>query len=219
MNELRKGLPPVPPRMATLPIDSRGYPIPWFVATLSDGSRDFRVADGAKADKARRFGNCWVCGDVVGRIHTFVIGPMCAVNRTTSEPGCHRECAEFSVMACPFLTLPRAKRNEAGLPEGSRKSLGPEEFAIPRNPGVSCLWTTNGFRLWRLPDGVLYRLGDPVSVTWWAEKRPATREEVLHSIDTGMPLLEKYAAQESPRALQALRAAYGRMLAYLPEAA
>jgi hypothetical protein len=216
--ELRKGLPPVPQRMSHLPLDSRGYPIPFFVATLEDGTRDFRIADGYKAVRARQLKLCWVCGEQVGRSHTFVIGPMCAVNRTTSEPGCHLECAEFSVTACPFLTLPRAKRNESGLPEGLPKSLGPEEFAIPRNPGVSCLWTTREWTIFRPPGGVLYRLGEPESVTWWTEKRPATRAEILYSIDTGMPFLRTVADQEGGEAPAALKAAYDRMLKYLPAA-
>src|ERR1043165_6865260 len=142
--QLREGLPPLPARMKKLPIDHRGYVVPWFVARPPAGELfDFRLADPDRAAQAMRFGNCWVCGEVVGRHKTFVIGPMCAVNRTTSEPPCHIECARFSAIACPFLTLPKAKRNDKGLPEGVRASLGPPEAAIPRNPGVSCLWTTS----------------------------------------------------------------------------
>lgn len=221
----RAGLPPLPRRMSHLPLDERGYPIPWFVAVQPDGSRDFRVADGLKANRAREYRHCWVCGEKVGRVATFVIGPMCAVNRTTSEPGCHLECAEFSVTACPFLTLPKAKRNERGLDPSLPKSLGPEEFAIPRNPGVSCLWSTGDWKLWRLNqmlpgrDSWLYLLGEPTAISWWAEKRHATRAEILHSIDTGMPFLQKEADAEGGGAPAALKEAYDKMLAYLPAAA
>ena len=31
MTELRKGLPPLPPRMRALPISDKGYPVPAFV--------------------------------------------------------------------------------------------------------------------------------------------------------------------------------------------
>ena len=30
---------------------------------------------------------------------------------------------------------------------------------------------------------------NPEAVEWWAEGRPATRAEVAHSVDTGIPLL------------------------------
>lgn len=212
----RAGLPPIPARMQRLPLDARGYPIPWFVETLEDGSRDFRIASGEKAERARRDGNCWVCGEICGRLRTFVVGPMCAVNRTTSEPACHLECAQFSVTACPFLTLPKAKRNEHALPDGIKPSLGPTDGVIARNPGVSCLWTTGQFWIWRAGDGMLYRLGEPNTVSWWAEKRQATREECLASIDSGMPILREKAALEGQRALDGLAVAYQRMLAYLP---
>jgi hypothetical protein len=217
--QLREGLPSLPARMAHLPIDARGYPIPWFVETLPDGTRDFRIASAEKAYRAIRFGNCWVCGEPCGRTRTFLIGPMCAVNRTTSEPGCHYECAEFSAIACPFLTLPKAKRNTSGLPEDTRDTMGPSGSAIPRNPGVSCLWTAAKYSVYRIQDGMLHHLGDPERVDWFANKRRATREEILESIDSGMSILQKMATEESAEAEQALANYYQRMLRYLPEAA
>ncbi len=59
-------------------------------------------------------------------------------------------------------------------------------------------------------------MGEPEAVTWWAEKRPATRAEVLHSIDTGMPFLQREADKEGGGAPAALAAAYQRALGYLP---
>jgi hypothetical protein len=209
----RPGLPPVPSRMKRLPVDHRGYPVPWFVARTG-AEWDFRVADGRKAVLARKFGFCWVCGEKVGQYKTFVIGPMCAVNRTTAEPPCHAECAEFSALACPFLTLPQAKRNEKNLPEKSRAPAGQ---MIKRNPGVTCLWTTLSYHLLVLEDGgVLYRLSAPTRVEWYAEKQPATREQVLTAIDSGMPLLRAEAERDGPRAVDDLLAAYQRAAELLP---
>ena len=39
----RSDLPPVPDRMLHLPIDERGFPVPWFVHKRDDGTYDFRV--------------------------------------------------------------------------------------------------------------------------------------------------------------------------------
>src|SRR5262245_54991717 len=116
MNRLRPDLPPLPSRIAGLPIDpERGYPVPWFVA-WHDGKPEFRTADGRKFRQAIRDRLCWVCGQPLGRHLVFVIGPMCTVNRVTVEPPCHLDCAEFSVRACPFLSKPQMTRRENDLP-------------------------------------------------------------------------------------------------------
>src|SRR5437764_29347 len=103
---LHPNLPALPSRLKLLPVDERGFPVPWFVAWI-DGKPDFRVVDQRKMAIAVSEKRCWVCGDFLGRYMAFVIGPMCAVNRVSSEPPSHRECAEFSVRACPFLTKPK----------------------------------------------------------------------------------------------------------------
>src|SRR5262245_17927108 len=102
---------PLPARMARLPISPAGYPVPWFVATIK-GEPDFRVIGPDKIARAVRADLCWLCGQTLGRFKAFVGGPMCAVNRTSAEPPSHRECAEYAVRACPFLTRPRMRRNE-----------------------------------------------------------------------------------------------------------
>ena len=71
MTEMRKELPPLPPKMRRLHIDERGYPVPWFCAwmlegievdPLTPGSKpDFRVIGSTKVRDACG-GRCWVCG-------------------------------------------------------------------------------------------------------------------------------------------------------------
>jgi hypothetical protein len=113
----------MPPRIARLERDTRGYPIPRFVdrAADKDGEPDFRYADFAFRARAYKQGRCWVCGEPLGRHRVFAIGPMCVVNRTTMEPPAHRECATWSVRGCPFLSRPRMRRNEKGLAGGGTK--------------------------------------------------------------------------------------------------
>lgn len=184
-NKLRSELPSLPARMAHLEIDERGYPVPWFVQWIDD-KPDFRVMHAGKRIRAVNLRLCWVCGQPLGVHMAFMIGPMCALNRVTAEPPSHRDCAEYSAKACPFLTRPHAKRREANLPE---------EITIPglgvmHNPGVSLLWITRSYRTF--PDhkeGFLLRVGDPVEMHWYAEGRAATRLEVLAAIGKGLPIL------------------------------
>lgn len=188
----------LPHRIRQLPLDARGYPIPWFVETLEDGARDFRVASASKRVKAVKQQLCWICGDRLGRHQVYVIGPMCAVNRTTSEPPCHRECAEFAAKACPFLSSPLAKRSERDLVE----HVDPGGVPILRNPGVTCLWETRLFQVQTTPlqGGWVIRLGAPDAVDWYCEGRMATEAEIRRSLVSGLGLLAEVADQEGPMA-------------------
>jgi hypothetical protein len=208
---LRPDLPPLPARIRRLPVD-RGYPVPWFVAWV-DGKPEFRAADGRKADLAIRERRCWVCGEPLGKESVFLIGPMCTVNRISAEPPSHDECAAFSARACPFLSRPHMDRRENGLPEDYGNPGG---VMIRRNPGVVCLWETLKFKLIREPRGVLFRIGDPRSVRWFAEGRAATRVEVLASMESGLPALADLARQQGTRALTMLGRMHAAAMAHLP---
>lgn len=174
---------PMPRAVAALPRDRHGYPIPWFVAELDDGSRDFRVADADKNQDAKRLRLCWVCGGHLGGYLAFVVGPMCTVNRISAEPPCHRDCAIFAARCCPFLAVPAMRRRTTNTPDGL---VEPPGHAIKRNPGVTAVWITRRYTV----DSGLCRLGDPVEVLWYHQGRPATADEVRAAFATGLPLLE-----------------------------
>lgn len=217
-NELRPELEPLPERMKILPIDERGYVVPWFVDWIEkDGQRvpEFRAMNPKKWLFAVRFRMCWVCGDRLGRWMTFVAGPMCGINRTSSEPPSHLECARWSARNCPFLNNPEQIRRFDGdiTPDG--KMVG--GFGILRNPGVTMLWTTQEYDVF--PDGQggrLLKMGEPQSVEWYHRGHPATRAEVQRSIDTGIHALEDAAMREGEEAIKQLREWKERFQKYLP---
>ena len=184
----------LPIRMAELPVH-RGYPVPWFVDWV-DGEPEFRLMDGRKWNRAVKEKLCWVCGQRLGAYLCFVLGPMCGITRTTAEPPSHRECALWSAKNCPFLSRPRMERRDAtALEEAGAKSLG--GCAIRRNPGVSLLWITRTYKIWRpAPGELLIRVDDPLEVEWWFEGREATCAEIEHSIETGLPALLEIAAKQ-----------------------
>lgn len=202
----------MPERVRRLPRDARGYPVPWFV-TWFDGKPDFRVADAEKVGRAYHRRLCWTCGDPLGRWFTFVIGPMCAVNRVSSEPPSHHSCARFAARGCPFLALPKAERRENNLPDGVAEPPG---IFITRNPGVTALWTTHTYKPFNASNsGVLFEVGEPKSVEWFALGRAATRAEVMHSIETGMPTLLELCTSDEGR--DELHAAHRDALTLLPQ--
>jgi hypothetical protein len=198
---IRPDLDALPERLRDLPIDDRGYPVPWFVA-WHDGAPDFRCMDGEKFRAAVKLRLCWVCGQPLGRWLAFPIGPMCTITRTISEPPSHRECAVWSIRNCPFLKNPRAVRDEAQLPASAREPAG---FGIRRNPGVMCLWMTREYEVFNDGrGGALITVGKPEGVTWWCEGRAATRAEVEASVESGLPILLSAARRDGRFAVEAL---------------
>jgi hypothetical protein len=185
---VRRPLIDMPARCYRLPIDKRGYPVPKFVEYV-DGEPDFRVMNPRHMRDCINKKVCWICGEKLGVHLAFTIGPMCAINKVTSEPPTHKECAIFALKNCPFLSNPAVQRRERAMPEGHKPPAG---IMIQHNPGASCLWITKTYKPFAVEHGamgILFQLGPPESVTWWARGREATRAEIEASIDKGFPKL------------------------------
>jgi hypothetical protein len=207
----------MPARIARLPVDPRGYPVPKFVAHI-EGKPDFRIMDANHLRNSIKQGLCWICGDRLGTRKAFTVGPMCCINRISPEPPSHRECAVFAAQNCPFLTTPEARRRKSGLPE-ERTVAG---IMIERNPGVTAIWVTRGFNLMQVSNGVLFVMGDPETLEFYARGRIATRAEIDESIRTGFPLLENAARRDGREAIAALmgqRQRFDKLLDTMVEAA
>lgn len=213
-HKMRPELSPLPVRMIALPIDERGYPIPWFVAYV-DGKPEFRAMDGRKWTKAVRERRCWVCGGRLGAYLAFTVGPMCLLNLTNSEPPSHAQCALWSAQNCPFLSRPHMTRRENDLPG---EMEGPAGIGLTRNPGAVAVYVTDSYKIFRDAQGKpLIRMGAKChSVEWFSEGRAATRAEVEHSIETGLPLLLPLAEADGPEAMAELEARRRALAELLP---
>ena len=207
---------PMPPRIAKLPVSEQGYPIPWFVPW--DGDKPFtQASDPRKLRMAIQHDLCWCCGERLGGYKAFILGPMCVVNRITSEPPSHRDCAEYALQTCPFLINPRMRRN----PVDDDRKQNPGGVFIERNPGVAALWMTRGYRRFTpRGGGVLISVGDPTDVAWYREGRVATRAEILASLESGFPILREAAEKEEATGLQhsveAVEVAYQAAMRWIP---
>lgn len=194
---------PIPPNMMERPVSRKGYPVPFFAGKV-DGEWDFRVVHPETFVRCVKEKLCWVCGQRLGSKLAFVVGPMCVVTSTSAEPPCHYSCAQYAAIACPFLAMPRMKRNEADLPEGHRPPAG---VAIMRNPGVTAVLITRSFKLFKddtVEDGgVLVQMGKPDAVEWYAQRRHATHEEIMESVNSGLPLLWAQCDTEANEILRA----------------
>lgn len=205
----------MPPSIARLPISPQGFPTPWFVHFGEDGIPDFRVIGRNKMRDAVKHKLCWVCGEpLYPKRQALVLGPMCAINRTISEPASHPGCAIYSVTACPFLSKPGMRRNEKDLPD----HVPATGIGIKRNPMAAAVWITDKVTPFAVDGGILFTFSDPIYVRWYSEGRTATRAEVDHSIGTGLPLLMEAAVKEGPDAIAALNLMVRQAQKYLPAA-
>jgi hypothetical protein len=155
--------------MRNLPINARGYPIPFFakrhdkLSVIHEWKRLIAVID-------RR---CWVCGEKLGRMASFVLGPSEVFTRTTNEPPMHHSCARWAVRGCPFLSNPRRRRTD----QDEASDSGVEEHG-QHNPGCWAVWTTAEYRGDCVRGHFELIVEDPVEVLWFHRSRLATRDEV-----------------------------------------
>lgn len=197
----------VPSRIASLPRDARGYPIPWFVEWF-DGKPDFRVLKPCAAETAMARNICWICGQPLGVHRALVMGPLCALQRITSEPACHRECAEFAVQACPFMANPRMERSPRSMPLDSETLT--KDYAL-ENPGVFAIWMTRDIQFikrgsgQRINNDFIIKFGEPERVMWYCEKRDAMLHEVLSALNASrVRLIGRYPADRITKMVESV---------------
>ena len=186
---------PMPQRIAALPQDRRGYPVPRFVSWF-DGVPDFRIVDTPYLVRAVQRKLCWICGEPLGRMMVFPIGPMCVINRVASEPPSHFECAQYAARVCPFLAIPQTHRTPSKHP-----FVAVPGIMIERNPGVTALYTTRNYSVFDAPSGgvrgALFAPAEPEAVHWYCEGREALPDEVIASIRAGLPALVAIAKHDT----------------------
>lgn len=205
----------LPQQIAKLPVNKAGYRVPWFAAQTGPGEWDFRVIRARGVELAHGSRLCWICGGPMSAFKTFVIGPMCVVNRVSSEPPMHRDCALYSVVACPFLTRPNMRRRTTGLDD----SLDAPGYMVERNPGAQAVWTTKKYTTKRAShggSGLLFEIGEPTDIRWVREGRTATREEIMESMESGYPILLEMAERDGPMAVRDMQAQWEVALELVP---
>jgi len=165
MFKYRKGLPERPENIAQLPVDERGYPVPYFVAHI-DGVPDFRVVDHAKVLNATIEQKCFICGSKLDQLFHFAMGPRSGLLMRTNHAPSHKECIEYSLETCPFILYPNTQRRRAALPDiplsydtATQPARPPiyviahiasQNVEIVRNPeSLICSWDTIDYQFWR----------------------------------------------------------------------
>jgi hypothetical protein len=107
-------------------------------------------------------------------------------------------------------------RRENDMPEGFEPGAG---TPIARNPGAVAIATMRNYKIFydanRKPL-IRMGLGGMEHVEWFFHGQPATRAQVQHSVDTGLPILLGCAEQDGPEALAELAKCVARFQQWLP---
>jgi hypothetical protein len=187
----------MPARIKALPKDDRGYPVPYFV-TWRGKTPSFPEVDTRKLARCVRFKLCWICGQQLGAFKAFVVGPMCVINRISSEPPSHRDCAIYALRVCPFLVNPRMRR--VPFDGNDERRIKPPGIMVERNPGTCVQWMTTSWQFHNAPNGKLFAMNEPTEIVWWHEGREATAQQAADAFTDGAQLLLEVAHREAGEA-------------------
>ena len=139
---------PVPPAIAALPHDPRGFPIPAITPRDAEGHPTFAITGAARTLICAIERRCSICGTpmAAGPVYRVIAAPetealaaaqaagqTAAANKAPSpEPPGHRDCMLFAAFTCPFLARPNARRGQdaevmgASLPRGTSRGSSTE---------------------------------------------------------------------------------------------
>ncbi len=124
----------VPPFLAHLKRDPRGYPHPFLMMPDS-----IFTLDGRKQERCVREKLCMICGRKLSNKKWFIGGWRTAVNRLVVDPAMHEECARYSMKVCPFLANSEMKYR--------KKYDATTDLVVATAPvrnDTQCLMRTNG---------------------------------------------------------------------------
>jgi hypothetical protein len=161
---------PMPERIARLPRDKRGYPIPSSAIVNLDGSVDFTTLDMKKWVRLYKLRGCGVCGTAMYSRVWFIGGHLSHHNRMFFDHPMHEECARYALQVCPFLAIPRMGYRKRDNNEMSENALGPTVLnmvSLERSSALM-LGKTHSYKLVKIRDSILLFASPWESVTWWS---------------------------------------------------
>lgn len=99
----------IPPRMAHLDRDRRGYPVSVMAYRDADGRPHFQINEETVRQRIIAEDQCSICGGKLLRGRWFVGGELSAFHPNGSyvDPPMHDECAHYALRVCPYLAAPQ----------------------------------------------------------------------------------------------------------------
>lgn len=158
---------PKPFRVASLPLDRRGYPV-FFTITPdqwpADGNVDFRFLNLRAFLACAREHRCGVCGDKLGQRFYFLGGSMCQQNRVFGDPPMHEVCARYALKVCPMLINPVKQYNLRDL---DKEAIIDNPYMLTTKPAATVLYRCDGYALAEVDPKPIYIVKPALYVDWF----------------------------------------------------
>jgi hypothetical protein len=154
---------PMPPAVAALPRDPRGYPI-LFSIQQDNGTHNFLAMEPQRVIECAEQHRCGVCGLPLAPPLTFIGGPLSLANRIYSEPPMHRDCFDYAYAVCPYLVNPQYRRVMARHDRPT--NLQPDPTGTRLEAGRMAVVTTARYWFHREHGVLLFRIFPAMAVEW-----------------------------------------------------
>jgi hypothetical protein len=176
---------PMPPQIAALPRDPRGYPVFHTIQPdhyVAGEPADFRTLHVDRHVEAGQKRLCAICGRPLPYWLWFLGGPMCLANRIFGDGPMHRDCMDYALQVCPYLTHATMEYGIVKDPTFMDRvddAITGDPNVITRRPERILLLRTRGYTLVMQTGGKpAFRVDAPVEVQWLAnDAKPLSAEE------------------------------------------
>ncbi len=127
---------PIPTKMQHLPLDKRGFPIPYIVLVDDNGTPHFKINDDRKMQIVIRWKWCAICGKPMRDDMWLVGGPMSAFhpNGAYVDTPVHEDCGHYALQVCPYLA---SKGYNTYAPIDKLKNVKAENIGIYVDPTLN----------------------------------------------------------------------------------
>lgn len=169
-----------------------GFYVPYFVTWYKDRRQvhesvagaepSFPTIDKTREALCRRRRYCWICGRQMGTFKCFVMGPLAALQRISSEPPSHRECAVYAVQVCPFMI---GGYDMVDAPDTINDDQQVFEEMSTKNEQLNVIWVCHDYTLQPADPSrglFIYQMGQPSDVLLYHRGRPATLAQAVERV-------------------------------------
>lgn len=150
----------IPERMKDRP-RYRGLPIP-YTAYCVNGEPDFRTVNAQRIADCMENRKCGLCGQRLGLKMYFFGGELCNKNRMFLDPPMHRECIDFAVKVCPYISL-SSKEYNMRKPFRENVEINPH---VSTAKGRQAIFTSSGYRLYNHEGSIYFHSNVFIKVEW-----------------------------------------------------
>lgn len=196
---------PIPRRMARLPRDPRGYPIPVVVLRDRQGKPHFTTNDHKVTLRMARERRCHICGQhLVNQAqvnpvrHMWFAGGVLSAfhpDGAYNDGPMHHECMQYAMQVCPYLavrTWTGEIMDKTLQPDPNVLRLMVDATSIPGRPEVFVAVCVSTYSYTRVNNFYGFKIRQPyIAREYWRHGQQLTEEEA-------QPLVDKRLAEKLP---------------------